>query len=91
MKGNTLKKAALCVALGACLGALAPMAFAQSVTGAVAGRADAGAVITVTNKNTGLSRSVTAGADGSYRLGQLPTGDYELQVSREGRPVRPPT
>ncbi|RRU06149.1 TonB-dependent receptor [Stenotrophomonas sp. 278] len=85
MKANSLKRAALCVALGACLGIVAPgIAWAQAVSGAVAGRATAGDQVTVTSTSTGASRSVTVGSDGSYRLGQLPVGDYRLQVSRNG-------
>jgi len=79
MNHKTLKRAALCVALGACLGAMAPMAFAQSATGAVAGRAAAGDQITITNNATGMTRSVTVNADGSYRLSQLPVGTYSLK------------
>lgn len=79
MNRKTFKRAALCVALGACLGSMAPMAFAQSATGAVAGRAAAGDQITITNTATGLTRSVTVGADGSYRLTQLPVGNYTVK------------
>ena len=85
-----LKKGALCVALTACLGAMAPMALAQSATGAVAGRAGAGDQITITNPATGVSRTVTAGSDGSYRLSQLPVGDYTVQALRDGQPVGAP-
>ena len=85
MKANSLKRAALCVALGACLGVVAPgIAWAQAVSGAVAGRATAGDQVTVVSTSTGASRSVTVGSDGTYRLGQLPVGDYRLQVSRNG-------
>lgn len=85
MKANSLKRAALCVALGACLGVVAPgIAWAQAVSGAVAGRATAGDQVTVVSTSTGASRSVTVGSDGTYRLGQLPVGDYRLQVSRDG-------
>lgn len=84
MNTRTLRKAALCVALGACLGAMAPSVMAQSATGAIAGRANVGDQITVTNKGTGLSRTVTVAADGSYRLTQLPVGDYSLKVAGEG-------
>ncbi len=90
MNGKTFRKAALTIALGACIGSMAPMAMAQSVTGAVAGRANAGDQITVTNSATGLTRSATVGSDGSYRLSQLPTGDYTLQVSRDGQAVGEP-
>jgi hypothetical protein len=79
MNRKIFKRAALCVALGACLGSLAPTAFAQSATGAVAGRATAGDQITITNTATGLTRTVTVGADGSYRLAQLPVGEYTLK------------
>src|SRR5690606_36585618 len=84
------RRAALSIALGACLSAAAPIAMAQSVTGAVAGRANAGDQVTITNEATGLSRSATVGADGSYRLSQLPIGDYTLQVNRGGQAVGEP-
>ena len=87
MNSRTFRKAALCVALGACIGAMAPVAMAQSATGAVAGRATAGDQITVTNNATGATRTVTVGGDGGYRLTQLPIGDYKLQVVRDGQPV----
>jgi len=91
MKANGLKRAALCVALGACLGSLLPtVAFAQAVSGAVAGRASAGDQITVVSTSTGQTRTVTASADGTYRLGQLPVGDYQLQLSRDGQPLGEP-
>jgi hypothetical protein len=61
------------------------IAMAQNVSGAVAGRATAGDQVTVVSSSTGLTRTVTVGADGSYRLGQLPVGDYQLQLSRDGQ------
>lgn len=89
MKANhtKLRRAALSIALGACLSTMAPMVLAQQVTGTVAGRATAGDQVTVTNQATGLTRSATVNPDGSYRLGTLPIGDYVLQLSRDGRPV----
>jgi hypothetical protein len=90
MNGKSFRKATLCVALGACLVSMASVAVAQSVSGAVAGRASAGDQITVTNPATGLSRTVTVAADGSYRLSQLPIGDYQLQARRDGQPVGEP-
>ena len=87
MKSRTIRKATLCLAMGACLASLSPVVMAQSATGAVAGRATAGQQVTVTNTATGASRTVTVGADGSYRLTQLPVGDYRLQVLRDGQPV----
>ncbi|MBJ6978070.1 TonB-dependent receptor [Luteimonas sp. MC1895] len=84
------RRAALCIALGTCLTALAPVALAQSATGAVAGRASAGDQIQVVNATTGATRTVTAGADGSYRLGQLQVGNYSVQVLRDGAAVGEP-
>lgn len=74
------RRAALCIALGACIAATTPVVFAQSATGSVSGRADAGARITITNPATGFSRSVTASSDGSYRLPLLPPGQYFVQA-----------
>ena len=90
MNSRILRKAALAVALGACLGTMAPAVMAQSATGAVAGRATAGDQLVLTSRQTGLSRTVTAGSDGTYRLSQLPVGDYRLQVLRDGQPVGDP-
>lgn len=81
-----LRKSVLNIALGLCLTSLAAPGFAQSVTGAVAGRASAGDTITVTNAATGLTRTVTVGKDGNYRIGQLPVGQYSLTAGN-GAPV----
>ncbi|HHA2536467.1 TPA: carboxypeptidase regulatory-like domain-containing protein, partial [Stenotrophomonas maltophilia] len=89
MKAYSIKRAALCVALGACLGVIAPNAFAQD--GSVVGRlvTDSGqrleaATVTVRNPATGFSRSVKADASGSYRIPQLPVGTYTLEVAVAG-------
>ncbi len=85
---RTLRKSAISIAMGLCLSSLAiAPAFAQSTTGAVAGRAGSGDQVTLTNAATGASRTVTASADGSYRLAQLPVGDYTLQLKRGGQDV----
>ena len=84
------RRAALCIALGTCLSAMAPLALAQSATGAVAGRASAGDQVQIVNVTTGATRTVTAGGDGSYRVGQLQVGDYRVQVLRDGAAVGEP-
>ncbi len=81
-----LRKAALCIALGACLGTLAVPVLAQQATGAIAGRADAGTRVTISNPATGFSRTVTAGNDGSYRLPLLSPGSYTVQAEG-GAPI----
>lgn len=89
MNGKKLRRAALCVAMGACLGAMAPLAMAQD--GAVVGRLVGesgqtleGATVTVRNPATGFTRTVRAGADGGYRIPLLPVGTYELEVAVQG-------
>ena len=66
-------------------------AFAQRTTGDIAGDVtdSSGAVVpntTVTAKNvgTGLERSATTTATGSYRITELPIGDYKVTVSAAG-------
>src|SRR3546814_2865788 len=84
---QNMRRRALGMAMGACLAARAAApVFAQSVTGAVAGRAEAGAQVTISNPATGLTRSATVSDDGSYRIGQLPPGTYTL-TSGSGAPI----
>ncbi|HEY5852097.1 MAG TPA: TonB-dependent receptor [Lysobacter sp.] len=91
MNGKALRRATLSVALGACIASMVPMlASAQTVSGAVVGNATQGDQITVTNTDTGLSRSTTADAKGNYRIAQLPIGNYSLQVIRDGQAVGQP-
>ncbi|WP_140908446.1 TonB-dependent receptor [Cognatiluteimonas lumbrici] len=83
---RNLRKSVLCMAMGVCLSSLAVPVMAQSVTGAVAGQAEAGARVTITNNATGVSRTVTVDQDGNYRIGQLQPGDYTLTAG-SGEPV----
>ncbi|HEY5970797.1 MAG TPA: carboxypeptidase-like regulatory domain-containing protein, partial [Pseudoxanthomonas sp.] len=69
------------------MASMASVAMAQSATGAVAGRTDAGTRVTITNPSTGFTRSVTAGTDGGYRLSLLPPGNYTVQAEG-GQPVQ---
>lgn len=85
-----IRRSLLAVATALCLSTLASPVLAQSATGAVAGRASSGDQITIVNTATGASRTVTVGSDGSYRLTQLPVGDYELRVTRSGQSVGQP-
>jgi hypothetical protein len=91
MNGKVLRKAALSIALGACIASLVPVtASAQNVTGSVVGQASAGDQITITNTDTGLTRTVTADSNGNYRMAQLPVGNYTLQANRGGQAVGQP-
>ena len=44
----------------------------------------AGAKVTVRNTNTGLERTTTTSADGSYAIPELPIGSYNVTVSQTG-------
>src|SRR5947207_395955 len=67
---------------------LTPAAFAQTDTGTVRGTvtdpqgsAVTGAQVTITNVDTGYSRSVKSDADGNYGFQSLPVGRYTLRVA----------
>src|ERR1700736_3514199 len=66
-------------------------AFAQNATGTILGvvkdtqgGAVAGATVTIRNTETGLTRSLTTGEDGSYRAPALPVGTYSIKVEKPG-------
>ena len=48
------------------------------------GAAVPGAEVKTTQTDTGFSRIVVSGADGSYVLTNLPIGPYRMEVSKEG-------
>src|SRR5262245_22757848 len=74
------------------LAMLAPgIAAAQAVTGTILGTVTdstgaviAGAKVTVTNVDTGLSRTVTTDAAGEYTTPQVPTGNYTVLGEMSG-------
>ncbi|MFT4196331.1 MAG: TonB-dependent receptor [Pseudoxanthomonas sp.] len=79
MRNNrSIKRSALALVLGACLAQGA--AFAQSTSGDIAGSAPtvAGQPVTITSLTSGVTRQVTVGADGRFRVAQLPIGSYEI-------------
>ena len=66
-------------------------AFAQLSTAQLDGRVTdeseavlPGSTVTVTQTDTGFTRTVVTNADGSYVLPNLPTGPYRLEVSLQG-------
>lgn len=80
---KSLKRSALTVALGLCF---AGGVHAQSTTGGIIGSAPAGSTITITN-NSGLTRTITADADGRYAAGNLPIGAYRVTAGGSARDV----
>ncbi|HZD52669.1 MAG TPA: carboxypeptidase regulatory-like domain-containing protein, partial [Woeseiaceae bacterium] len=94
MNKNTLQRyaRAALIALAASfgLGLAAPSAMAQSQDGSLAGRTAPGAQVIVRDPDTGFSRTVKAGADGSYRFPFLPVGSYTLEATRDGETIAQP-
>ena len=73
------------------IASLAPIpAFAQTVgtiLGTVkdtSGAVVPGANVTVRETQTGISRTLTTGGDGTYRFAALPVGHYDLKVESKG-------
>ncbi len=70
--------------------AMVEPAMAQSnVSGNIYGQVDspAGASVVVSNKETGLKRTVTPEANGRYQLSALPVGVYKVDLVRDGKVV----
>src|SRR5690349_10785959 len=79
-----IKRSALFIALGMCV---AGGVSAQSnITGQIFGHAPAGqgTTIVVQNLETGLTRTMTVGADGNYRIAALPNGKYKVTLQKDG-------
>ncbi|WP_244511482.1 TonB-dependent receptor [Luteibacter sp. UNCMF331Sha3.1] len=85
-----LRHGALCMAIGIGL-AMSGAAPAANTDGSIIGRTKAGATVTVRDPATGLTRTVTADSDGGYRFPFLPIGRYQLESSKDGKPVASPT
>ncbi len=84
-RGASIRRNALAVALAVGLGLSGGVAFAQSTQGSIRGSAPeaAGETVKVVSE-TGLTRTVTVGADGNYVLRNLPVGTYEVQLIEDG-------
>ena len=81
--GSRFNRNLLSAALVACLAMSAP-ALAQSTGATLRGQASAGATVTVTNVETGLSRSATVNANGGYNIPGLPPGTYRVEGGAGG-------
>ncbi len=79
-----IKRTALSIALGMCvIGGVQ----AQSTTGSIFGKADAGQTITILNVDSGQTRTVTADSNGSYRALSVLPGNYKVTVGSDSRDV----
>ena len=88
-RSRNLRKSKLALALGLGLMAMGSgIALAANNDGAVIGRTAPGATVTISNPETGFSRSVTANAEGEYRIPFLTVGRYTLTTSSGDAPVQ---
>jgi hypothetical protein len=70
-----------------CASAGKAQTFRGTILGTVtdsSGAAVSGAKVTVKNTDTGLTREVTTGDDGSYSVPELPIGNYSVTVEKSG-------
>src|ERR1051325_5725725 len=84
MSSRYLRKTALCLGLGLAFGLPAWQAHAANNDGTIVGRTQPGAVVTVRDPATGLSRSTTADEKGNSRIPFLPVGRYVLESRKDG-------
>ncbi len=88
---RNFRRTVLCAALGLCLSSLTvPAAFASNNDGSVTGHTQPGAMVTMVNPATGLTRTITADANGAYRFPFLPVGNYTISASKNGQPLGQP-
>ena len=73
------------------------LAFGQLPTGTIAGvvtdptgRVIPNAAVTVTNTDTGATRTFTTAGDGSYLFADLPVGNYEVSACTKASALRRP-
>lgn len=78
-----IKRTALSIALGVCV---AGGVQAQSTSGSIFGKAEAGQTITIVS-DTGLTRTITADASGRYNATSLPAGRYKVTSGSDTRDV----
>jgi hypothetical protein len=86
MKRISIRLLIICVFCLACSAGVFAQATSQ-ISGTVtdaSGAVIAGAQITVTQTNTGISRTATSDANGVYSLPSLPLGPYRIEVKKEG-------
>lgn len=70
-----------CVALAATIST--PVSAQSNVDGAIMGKAPGAGSITVEDSATGFKRTLSAGADGSFRASALPPGVYTVTYTNE--------
>lgn len=86
------RKGVVALAVSAALGVASVNVYASgestgNVVGALSGAPAGTYTVVIKNDATGFNREVSVQADGSFRFTQLPVGEYQVVVSREGKVV----
>lgn len=89
---KTIKQSALAIAVCGALGLTSLSVLASNVDGSLRGvvvsqaekTALAGATVTLTDVKSGFKRSVTVDGEGRFSVANLPAGNYEVIITREG-------
>lgn len=91
MKRRTFKNTLTAVAVAVSLGTIVPVVAQDATRGNLVGQAQdqsgqvvSGVQITITNLETGLTRTVTSSDNGTFRFPLLPPGAYSLQAAKAG-------
>ncbi len=75
---------AVAMSLSAAMPAMANDGFVTGTSVNGNGQILSGVQVTITNASTGLTRTVTTDADGSYKFPLLPSGTYSIQAKKDG-------
>ena len=83
MKTVNFKRSLLAVSISAML-TISSVAHAEDIIGKVnvGNDSTAGYIVKAVNIDTGTSRSISLGNDGKYRIPKLPSGNYQITVSK---------
>lgn len=76
--------AAVAVSLGAAMPALANDGAITGKSVSAQGEVISGVTVKITNKTTGLTRTVQSDAQGNFRFPLLPVGNYSLEAKKDG-------
>jgi hypothetical protein len=86
----TFKKSAAALSVAACLGLSLP-AVADNTTSNIVGSIKANDysqyTVTATDPKTGYSRQISVSDEGTFRFSKLPTGEYDIVISKNGEVV----
>ncbi len=87
MTNKSWRRGLVALAVSAALGMSSGITLAADggIVGSVSGVQATGYVVTVKNPATGFAREIPVDSNGAFRIPQLPSGQYEIEVSKDGK------